>query len=54
MRTATLLVFAFLSLHAAPAAAQAAAPSKPNILVVWGDDIGEGAAIASPGVEMAG
>ena len=25
----------------APAAAQAQSPAKPNILVIWGDDIGQ-------------
>jgi arylsulfatase len=41
MRMATLLVFALFSLPAAFGTAQTSAPSKPNILVVWGDDIGQ-------------
>ena len=28
-------------LHASPASAQEAATKKPNILVIWGDDIGQ-------------
>jgi arylsulfatase len=36
----TLAVLCALGLAAAPGAAQAQAPAKPNILVIWGDDIG--------------
>jgi len=38
LKTASLVVVASLALGAAPAAAQTTA--KPNILVIWGDDIG--------------
>ena len=36
----TLAVLCALGLAAAPGDALAQAPTKPNILVIWGDDIG--------------
>ena len=38
--TGLFLAFAVLS-TGAPVAADDAKPSKPNILVIWGDDIGQ-------------
>jgi arylsulfatase len=42
MRTPSVLVTAILALGAAlPAGAQTPAPAKPNIVIIWGDDVGQ-------------